>query len=74
MLRNRFPHRILKEQRRLLILWVHESIDKHAPVEIPLRRVAQDFILAHHALVHVGDQVELCVGRVFVLVDFVAHG
>lgn len=66
--------RALEEDGRLFELGVQEAIDEDAGVEILLRVVAQDLVLAHDFGVHLADQFEILPRGVSVLVDFVVHG
>mgnify|MGYP003624098409 CR=1 FL=1 len=74
MLADDLSNRVLEKQRRFLVLGVQLPVHEDSAVEILLRRVAEHFVFAHDALVHVGDEVEVGVAGVPVAVDFVRHG
>lgn len=64
----------LEEDGRLFELGVQEAVDEDAGVEVLLRVVAQDLVLAHDFGVHLADQFEVLTRGVSVLVDLVVHG
>jgi hypothetical protein len=55
-------------------MWVQLAVYKDASVEVLLRLVAERFVLAHDALEHLVDFLEVCVWGVGVAVDFVVDG
>lgn len=67
------PNPTLKVKRSLFHPRMHLPIDKNTPIQIPLRVIAQPFVLVENSLKHLVNSFEIVVVGVVVTVDFVFH-
>lgn len=73
MLEDDLATPLLEEDGALLLVWVQLAVDEDAGLDVLLRALAKDLVLAHDALVGVADEEEVLLGGVAVAPHLVIH-
>lgn len=71
MLSDNISHSALEEEWCFLVVGVKLSIHEDIAIEVLLCIVTKNLIFSHNSLVHIGNEMEIFIGRVSVSVDFV---